>query len=302
VSDTSTLLPPRVERTVKVADDRVLGVAEFGPADGRPIFWFHGTPGARRQVPPAARRVAEELGVRIIGIERPGTGDSTMHLYPDIRAWADDLAVAAGELGVDRFGVIGLSGGGPYVLAAAHELPDRVAAAVVLGGVAPTRGEDRAEGGLVDLTRIFRHPIALARRPLGLMLSQLFVLLKPVGHQAMALYSKISPPGDRVAFASPGMEEMFLDDLNLAASAGGVYALAADIVLFGRHWGFDVREIRVPIVFWHGDADHIVPLVHAESLVGLIPGAELHVRHGESHLGTLVVGDEAVRTVIDRWR
>ncbi len=302
MTDPSILPPPRVERTVEVADGRVLGVAEFGPEDGRPVFWFHGTPGARRQVPPAARRVADELGVRIIGIERPGTGDSTTHLYPDIRAWADDLAVAADELGAERFGVIGLSGGGPYVLAAAHQLPDRVAAAVVLGGVAPTCGEDRAHGGLVDLTRVFRHPLALARRPLGLMATQLFVLLKPVGHQAMALYSLISPPGDREAFASPGMEEMFLDDLNLAAGAGGVYALTADVVLFGRPWGFDVRDIRVPIVFWHGDADHIVPLAHAEHLVELIADAELHVRHGESHLGTLVVGDEAVRTVIDLWR
>lgn len=295
------LAAPREERTVRVAPDRRLGIAEFGPEDGRPVFWFHGTPGARRQVPPAARLAAHELGVRVIGVDRPGTGASTGHLYRDVRAFADDVIVVADELGLDRFGVVGLSGGGPYVLACAHELPERVVAAVVLGGVAPTVGDDAAPGGVVELTHRFRHPIALARQPLGLALTTLVRLLRPVGHQGLALYSQLSPPGDREAFAAPGMEEMFLDDLNRAAATGGLHAVTADVVLFGRHWGFSVRDIRVPVRFWHGDADNLVPLRHAEHLVALVPDAELQVRPGESHIGTLVVGDEAVRAVVDLW-
>lgn len=296
------LLPPRAERTIRVAADRVLGVAEFGPADGKVVFWFHGTPGGRRQIPPAARRAADDYGVRLIGVERPGTGGSTGHLYPDIRAFADDIDVLAAEVEADRFGVIGLSGGGPYVLACAHEMPDRVVAAVVLGGVAPTVGEDAADGGVVDLTRLLRHPLMLLRHPLGLTLTTVARALRPLGHQAMGLYSRVSPPGDREAFAAPGMEEMFLDDINRAAASGGLHAVTTDLTLFGRHWGFSVGDIRVPVRFWHGDADNIVPLHHAEALADRVPGAELHVRAGESHIGTLVVGDEAVRTVVALWR
>jgi pimeloyl-ACP methyl ester carboxylesterase len=285
-----------------VGADRVLGVAEFGPADAdRGVFWLHGTPGARRQVPPAARRAADELGVRVIGVERPGTGASTKHRYPEIRAFADDLAVVADDVGLEHFGVIGLSGGGPYVLAAAHELPERVKAAVVLGGVAPSVGDDACAGGPVDLTRRLQLLIDASRWPLGLAATGLFRVLKPFGHQAMGLYSRVSPEGDRIAFAVPGMEEMFLDDLDNAAAHGGVHAATNDLALFGRHWGFSVADIRVPVRFWHGDADHIVPLAHAERMAELVPGAELHVRHGESHLGTLVVGDEALRTVVDLW-
>ena len=296
------LLPPRGEQTISVDHDRVLGIAEFGPPDGRAVFWFHGTPGGRRQVPPAARRAAEEYGVRLIGVERPGTGGSTGHLYRDIRAYADDIAVLADALGVDRFGVIGLSGGGPYVLACAHELPDRVVGAVVLGGVAPTVGDEAMDGGIVDLTRRLRPLIELSRQPLALTITLLARLLRPAGPQAMALYSRISPPGDREAFASPFLGEMFLDDLNRAAARGGLGAATADLALFGRHWGFSVADIEVPVRFWHGDADHIVPLSHAEALVDRMADAELHVRPGESHLGTLVVGDEAVRTVVTLWR
>jgi len=296
------LIAPRDERAIRVADDRVLGVAEFGPVDGKTVFWFHGTPGGRRQVPPAARRAAAEYGVRLIGVERPGTGGSTGHLYGDIRAFADDIDVLADALDIDRFGVIGLSGGGPYVLACAHELPERVVAAVVLGGVAPTVGDDAMDGGIVDLARRLRPLIELSRLPLTLVLTGLVRLLRPVGPQGLALYSRFSPPGDRLAFAAPGMEEMFLDDLNRAAARGGLGAATADLALFGRHWGFSVADIEVPVRFWHGDADHVVPLSHAEALVDRMTDAELHVRSGESHLGTLVVGDEAVRTVVALWR
>jgi pimeloyl-ACP methyl ester carboxylesterase len=97
------------------------------------------------------------------------------------------------------------------------------------------------------------------------------------------------------------MQEMFLDDLNGAAARGGLGAVTADLALFGRHWGFSVGDIQVPVRFWHGDADNIVPLHHAEILADRVPNAELHVRPGESHIGTLVVGDEAVRTVVGLW-
>ena len=181
-------------------------------------------------------------------------------------------------------------------------MPDRVVAAVVLGGVAPTVGEDAADGGVVDLTRLLRHPLMLLRQPLGLTLTTVVRALRPFGHQAMGLYSRVSPPGDREAFAAPGMEKMFLDDINWAAASGGLHAVTADLTLFGRHWGFSVVDIGVPVRFWHGDADNIVPLHHAEALADKVPDAELHVRAGESHIGTLVVGDEAVRTVLDLWR
>src|SRR5581483_10770364 len=82
---------PRVEGAVAVRRGRKLGFAEFGVAGGRPIVWLHGTPGARRQLPEAARRAALADGGRLIGIDRPGTGYSTHHLYESILDFVDDL-------------------------------------------------------------------------------------------------------------------------------------------------------------------------------------------------------------------
>ena len=127
--------------------------------------------------------------------------------------------------------------------------------------------------------------------------------LRPFGPQAISLYAAIGPEGDKIAFETPGMKRMFLDDLNAAAARGGLGAASADLVLFGRAWGFSVAEITVPVRFWHGDADHIVPLSHARRLCELVRGRrDCTCGRGESHLGTLVVGDEALRTVVDLWR
>ena len=148
---------PRLEGNYRLARDRRIGFAEYGRADGRPVFWFHGTPGGRRQVAPAARVVAQELGIRLIMLERPGIGDSTSHLYGNIEEWAGDVGTIADRLGIDRFACVGLSGGGPYVLACASRFPDRMVAGAVLGGVAPTRAPRQSavasSGSRVDWRR-----------------------------------------------------------------------------------------------------------------------------------------------------
>src|SRR3989442_9279393 len=129
----ATIPEPRVEGTVTVGEGRRLGFAEFGPAHGRAVFWLHGTPGARRQIPEGARLAADQLGVRIVGIDRPGVGASAPFLYGSLLDFAADLVEIPGRLGIGRFALIGLPGGGPYVLACAYAFPHRVAAAGVPG-------------------------------------------------------------------------------------------------------------------------------------------------------------------------
>src|SRR5437660_11788411 len=101
------ITPPRIEGRVQVRDGRKLGFATFGPPDGRPIVWLHGTPGARRQIPPAARDAANEVGVRFIGIDRPGTGLSTSHLYGSVVEFTADLRILIDQMGFQELAVIG---------------------------------------------------------------------------------------------------------------------------------------------------------------------------------------------------
>lgn len=292
--------PPAIEGTIVLPDDRRLGFAEFGAPSGTPIFWLHGTPGARRQIPPEARAAARRRGVRLIGIDRPGVGDSTPHLYPSFHHWAHDLAVAADHLGIARFGLVGLSGGGPYLLAGAHAMPDRVVAGAVLGGVAPARGPDAAPGGLVELGSRFELLFRYLHEPLGIALTALAWTLRPAASPALTAFARLSPPADRALLQRPEMKAFFLDDL-LNGSRWGLRAPIYDMLLFSRPWGFRLRDIRVPIRFWHGAADHMVPLAHAHHQARLIPGASVVVRHGESHLGGLAAAEEILDGVLSHW-
>src|SRR5205085_11123513 len=138
---------------------------------------------------------AEEVGVRLVGVDRPGTGLSTSYLYDSLLDHMADLRILADELGFEELAVIGLSGGGPYALAAGYAMPDRVKAVGVLGGVAPTRGDDAAPGGLVRLATRFAPLFPPFRVPLGLALGMLVAALMPVGRPALETYARFSPPG-----------------------------------------------------------------------------------------------------------
>jgi pimeloyl-ACP methyl ester carboxylesterase len=292
------LTPPRLEGTVRVPGRRRLGVAEWGAPGRHAVVWLHGTPGARRQIPQEARLLAVERHVHLIGIDRPGVGLSTPHQYDSIVDFMPDLERVVDQLGIDRFAVVGLSGGGPYTLAAASYFGDRVPAVGILGGVVPSTGPHAVSGGLVGLAKTMAPVMPLVRRPMGAALTGLVRLVKPLGTQALELYAKVSPPGDREVLLRPEFRAMFLDDLT---ENGGrsMRALVPDGILFTKDWGFDPTSVTTPVHWWHGDADNIVPFSHAESFVPKLPNATLYVRPGQSHLGGLSLGRDIFDAVLD---
>ena len=294
------LTPPRLEGTARLSDGRKMSFAEYGDPLGRPVLWLHGTPGGRRQIPQEARVAAEEFGLRLIAVDRPGVGRSTPHLYEAVADFAADLDFVADVLGIGDFAMIGLSGGGPYLLAAAHALAPRVKAAAVLGGVAPSIGDDAAPGGVVALTARFQSLLTRFRVPLAITVGTLVSALRPLGTPALMGYALLQPEGDRRVLNRPEVRAMFLDDI-FRGSANGLRAPVYDIVLFGREWGFSVRDVKIPIRWWHGDADHIIPFRHGEHMVSLLPEAELFVLPGESHLGSLPVAERILADLTETW-
>lgn len=294
----SNVKRPALEGTVAVRGDRRLSFAEYGSRTGPAIVWMHGTPGARRQIPLEARAHADEQGLRIIGIDRPGIGSSTPHLYPDVLDWTRDLEIVLDTLAIDTVRLIGLSGGGPYVLAAGAALPDRVHGIGVLGGVAPTQGPDAVPGGLIQLAVRLAPLLGLARVPLGVALTAAIRLVKPLAGPGLDLYAAVQPPGDKNLLSRPEFKAMFLDDL-LNGSRFQTSAPISDLVLFTRDWGFTAADVTVPVRWWHGDADHIVPFRHGQHMVARLPDATMTVIDGESHLGGLGIARHVIDTLMD---
>ena len=286
---------PRAEGRFYLADGRRLGYAEFGDPSGPVVLWFHGTPGGRRQFPVSGRRAAEKLGLRVVMVERPGSGLSDPHPYEKVADWASDMAHVADALGAEHLGVVGLSGGGPYALscAGAPALASRVAAVAVLGGVTPSIGPDAACSGAISLARRMAPLLSELRQPLATALAGLLLPIFPFAHYAYQGFSAVMPEGDQRVFADPEIEAMFIDDIVLVAK-GRFQAAIDDARLFGRDWGFRLADVKVPVRWWHGDADPIVTFDDAKRAASRLRDSELTLLPDESHLG----GFSAVEDVL----
>lgn len=287
---------PDRDGVVGLGEGRRLGYAEYGDVSGTPVLWFHGTPGACRQVPPDAPDAARARGLRLIGVERPGTGRSTTHRYRRMVDWARDVERFLDAREIDRFSAVGLSGGGPYVLACGYHFGRaRMVAGAVLGGIGPTRGADAAPG-YTRMLPPFEPVLSTVAAPAGEVVSW---LIKPlalvVASPAFDLYANVVAPAcDRAVLRRPDMKAAFLHDMTVAARRG-LRAAVHDVVLFAREWGFSLRDVDVPIRFWHGDADRIVPLTHGVHQAALVPTSDLTVVPGGGHFS----GYETVEEVFD---
>jgi pimeloyl-ACP methyl ester carboxylesterase len=116
------------EQTVTMLDGRAVGVADYGAPGQTPVIWCHGGPGCRLE-PKYFAEAAARIGVRLVGIDRPGYGRSTPQPGRTISGWVEDALTVADQLALERFATVGCSTGGAYALALAAKSP-RVIGAV----------------------------------------------------------------------------------------------------------------------------------------------------------------------------
>jgi pimeloyl-ACP methyl ester carboxylesterase len=277
---------PHREHAVPVAPGRKLGAAELGDPSGFPVFWFHGTPGGRLQLPPDAPAAAAARGLRLFGVERPGTGLSTPHRYGCVREFATDVGALARGLGLERFAVVGLSGGGPFTLACAHDLPDQVAAAAVIGGLGPVVGPDAAPG-YTRLLAAAAPALSLVAEPVGRALPSAIRPLVPHAAAAVRAFAAVAPKADRPILLDPAFRAVLVGDI-LHVMDGGLAAPVHDLRLFARDWGFRLADIRVPVCFFQGDADGIVPESHGHHQARCVQRGTLALLPGGGHLAGYV--------------
>lgn len=159
-------------------------------------------------------------------------------------------------------------------------------AAGILGGVAPTVGPERIGGGAMELGVRAAPLVRVAGAPIGQVLSSILSVAKPFGGPAVKLYGLTTTKADREALNRPEFSAMFLDDL-IFGGRRQMTAPFSDILAFASDWGFQVSDIKVPVRWWHGDDDHIIPFSHGEHMVSLLPDAKLYPLPGDSHLSTL---------------
>ena len=264
-----------------LASGRRVAVEGYGDPRGEPVFFFHGWPSSRWQGE-VVSEAAGALGVRLLSVDRPGVGGSDYHPERTLLDWPPLLAEIADALGCARFRVMAISGGGPYALAAAWALPERVIAAAVCCGAPPLA--ERAD--VSALLPVYRWMLRLYRRHPQVM-RRYFHFVRPLAtirppRWLFRLMLKTLPAPDAAVLADPAtFNRKWL--AYAGAWTGARDGLYGDARIYAQPWGFQPEDIRVPVRLWHGKADASFHWTLAAELAARIPGCTARFLDDEGH-------------------
>lgn len=268
---------PRVDSDVSLADGRRLAYAEWGLPEGRPVILHHGSPGSRLMCPDL--EATEAAGVRLISIDRPGYGRSDPDPGRSTVDFVSDVTQLSDHLGLGRCLVVGWSGGGGYALACGWADPKRFPVVALAASPGPRSEIPESEDGLTEYSRRMAERLRNGDRTAE---DEVRLRLAPYAENPRAML-ELGPKGpDGHMFSIPAMVE----------SLGAMWDEGARQGLEGRYsdweaevmgWGFALEEVRVPVHIWHGTADDLVPVSHANHLAARLPLGEIHLVPGVGH-------------------
>ena len=279
---------PMREIDVTLDDGRSLHAYDTGargPDQRLVVVWHHGTPNIGMPPEPLFAD-ADRLGIRWVGYDRPGYGGSDARPGRSVGSAADDVAAVVDALEIDRFAVMGHSGGAPHALACAALLPDRVTAALGVSSLAPFDAVDldwfagMGPGGEATLRAAAAGREAKER------------------YEASA--TDVAPdfiPADWAALE--GVWKWFGSVVGPALRDGPA-AMIDDDLAYVAPWGFDPTAITAPTLLLHGEEDRIAPVAHSVWLAQRISSAELWQKRDEGHVSVLRHAPDALDWLASR--
>lgn len=280
VDSSGAIPPPDTDDKTALSDGRSLGYAAYGPPEGDPLLFCHGTPGSRYTRHPDTS-LLHDHGIRQVTLERPGYGRSDFQAGRELLDWPADVQEVADALGFDRFAIAGISGGGPHALACAARIPDRLTNVVILNGSGPPDAP-RATEGMALRNRL---SIVLGKFPLIPRL-QAWLVARQVRKDPDAAIDAIGDSFadvDAKVLQRPDIRAMLRQDL-AEAFRQGTRGWRRDGKIITRTWGFDLDEVTVDVDLWHGELDTNAPVTMGRYVAENLPSCSARIYPEEGHL------------------
>ena len=273
------------------APGKFLAWNEYGDPDGAPVFYYHGWPSSRLQAR-IAHHLARERNLRLIAMDRPGIGKSTLIPGRELSDWPPLMTGFADHLGIEKFGQVGVSGGGPYVLACAATIPERLTRSVVLAGMVPL---PLTKAGTSGLHPLYRTLIPFRKSPPTLFTGLFRIAARvsagqPGKFPLSALVGSLAVEDRALLLSSPDVWEVattsFSESVATKDCGRGVMI---DSEIYFKHPGFDPAAITHPINYWHGGDDKNIPSALVEDLANAMPNATLILEPELGHFSLAVL-------------
>lgn len=268
---------------IRLADGRFLSFVQLGDPNGTPAMYFHGTPSSASEV--RLFGTSDDIaahGLRVVAVDRPGSAGSTFYRNRRILDWPSDVGAVAEALAIDRFAVLGYSGGGPYALACAHAIGERLTAVTTVSSPSPFDTPGATNAIAPESWRFMQ--LARARPLLSRTVSAMMGLTARMApRRLVAGAMRALPPADAAALGDPELAAAFTR-MVYETTHGSARGAQHDTALMISQWGFDPVSISRHVVMWHGTEDRNAPPVMARWLASRLPDAELRWLHGEGHI------------------
>ena len=273
-------------------DDRKISYAEYGDVAGKPIFYFHGHRSSRLE--PKIYDIEQiKNQVRIIAVDRPGFGLSDFTSDHSILSWSSDIIELANSLKIDKFSVLGGSGGAPFALACAYKNPKRIESCGIVSGLGPI------ELGIEGMAKNNRRELELAQKNPN-RLKLLFKLQAKLSKKLVekdidAILKKFRkknknlPEPDKKIFEDKEKLRMYVS-LMTEPFRQGIMGPFHEAQLYVTPWNFKLTDISpdVKVYLWHGVLDTSVPKKMAQLVCQKIPNCEAKFYVDEAHLSTAI--------------
>jgi pimeloyl-ACP methyl ester carboxylesterase len=264
-------------------DGRTLSYIEFGDPIGHPIFYAHGGPGSRLE----GKLFHEEAlcrNYRFIATDRPGMGESTYLPNRKLLDYPKDITELADALGIDKFGVMGWSGGGAHTTVCGYAIPKRLLFNISFAGYTNFAQMPGAEEYLeskmdqVSVCLSKKHP-----RLFKIFFDILSVSEKLFPESTYKAVMKTLCESDQKIAAEQDFKDVFIES-QAEAFRQGSQGVTSDAAVHYVDWGFKLEEILFNLHVFHGTEDHLVPLEFGQHVSKNVPNCELHIMKGEGHL------------------
>ena len=271
--------------TIRLRDGRSLAFLEVGNPNGPAVIHCHGSGSSRLEVLFMAH-VAEELRIRLIGIDRPGIGRSHPHQYRNILDWTNDVAEFVGQLGLEEFAVSGMSNGGAYAMACACRFPERLKACGLISSITPAEIVRIAgRRWLRMIWWIGQHYPAVFRSYLRLMVPDTKPTVAEAGQQVRR-WARWMSESDQRALQDARLRTYLASAMaehRRQGSIGGRYEAEVGM----KPWGFALQDVQCRSFLWYAGEDRLVTVSQARALAAALPNCTATFFPYEGHLSIM---------------
>lgn len=258
-----------------------IAYCEYGDPHGFPVLYCHGTPGSGVECA-LAENAARRHGLRLIAPDRPGYGETEAAYTMSYAAWAQGVMQLLRQLGITRYAVLGISGGGPNALALAAADAERVIALSLVCPLAPTVLPELARATHPFVQWLLRRMRHSPRWIDWLLLRPVAAIGRVLPRMAVTSMRFYNGRADRPCLTRPAVVELLTHNMRRAfhqGRAGG----ARDLRLMISPWDFSLNGITLPVKLWHGTADELLSPEHSRWIAAQLTLAELQLVPGAGH-------------------